>query len=261
MLITRVISKLFGLILAFIITGCASQSNHFIPKNLPEISEGMSRIVVSREKQLSGMTTPIYIVDIGRQIQINGEIVVRVGDWVKEPGLSVWYIPDMLSSFSRGGFMLIPASHIKFEETSLTLDEIIDQNQNAVIYVDYLDCNVDDLVTPYCGDGTNECNSDFIQELDTKNGKILETKNNQEKSRKVQVIGKLASGETLIWERKSGLMRIGSLWGAFNLTDDTLALTRGNIIVEAGKTYYLNYKISLGDQIKRGDRWTITKVE
>jgi len=258
------IQLLIFLLTIFILSGCASNTKHFIPDQLQAVPDGYARVVVTREKQLAGMTTPLYILDIGDQLESNGEVVVRVGDWIKEPGLSLWYMPDMLSSFSSGGFVLMPTDNIKFEESKLHLDDLFEKNLNAVIYVDYLSCNPDELTTLFCGDGNKECSSIFKQELNQKNGNILNTLNsnkNKNNRRKVQVIGKVGGGDTLIWDRKPGLMRIGALWGAFNKSDDIVELTPGNIIIEAGKIYYLNYEISLGDQTKRGDRWTITQVK
>jgi hypothetical protein len=263
MLTPKAIAIFFTLIFLVFVTGCASQAKHFVPENIPALKQGMARVVVTREKQLAGMKTPIYILDIGNQLEGNGEIIVRVGKWIKEPGLSLWYMPSMLGPFRSGGFTLIPGLNFSFEESELTLDEIFDNNLNAVIYVDYLSCDPGMLNTLYCGDGNNECD-EFRQELGRNNGSILNTLDSSKKRddrRNIQVIGKVGSGGSLVWDRQPGLMRLGALWGAFNLSDDIVELTPGNIIVEQGKTYYLHYEISLGDKTWEGDRWTITKVE
>jgi uncharacterized protein YceK len=247
-----------------ILSGCASSAKVFIPNEIKTVPEGYARVVITRVKQLSGTTTPIYIMDIGNELESNGRIAVRVGKWVKEPGLSLWYIPGMLNSFSPGGFMILPTGKTSFAESDLSLDDLFNKNLNAVIYVDYLSCNPEQLSTLSCGNGDRECLSDFTQELTRNNGIILgslEASKNKQRARKVQVVGKIGSGDTLIWDRKPGLMRIGALWGAFIKSENIVEITPGNIEVEAGKTYYLKYEISLGDHTNRGDRWTITRVE
>lgn len=252
--------------LLLFLAGCATQTKHFTPSNLARLDNGLARIVVTREKQIAGMTTPVYIVDIGEQLASNGEILVRIGNWIKEPGLSLWYTPIMPNTFfkSPGGFMLIPDSKISFQQSDLSLEDILDKNLNAVIYVDYLTCDPARLNTLFCGDEKKQCHAEFKQELTRNDGSILNTLDSvkdQAARRNIQVTGKVEGGDTLIWDRQPGLMRIGALWGAFNKTENIIELTPGNIMVEPGKTYYLHYEISLGDKTWQGDRWTITRVE
>lgn len=256
---------LLAIFLVSVLAACASATKVSMPHGLKAMEPDTARIVVTREKQLAGKYTPVYIMDIGSELESNGEIVVRIGKWIEEPGLSLWYMPSMLSSFSSGGFTLMPTTSFSFSESDLNLDDLLNQNQNGVIYVDYLSCNEDQLNTLYCGDGKSDCDTSFRQELMEKEGRILNTLANGstgKNRRSVQVVGKILGGDTLIWERKPGLMRIGALWGALdNKIENIVEITPGNIIVEAGNTYFLKYEISLGDHTSRGDRWTITGVE
>ena len=68
-------------------------------------------------------------------------------------------------------------------------------------------------------------------------------------SRNVQVLGSAEVGDTLIWDRRPGVMRLGSAWW------DGLGFMQGNVTVEPGKTYYIQYTT------KAGQRWELTKVE
>lgn len=255
---------LFCLFTLLMLAGCASSTEIFIPSEIKPIPNGYARIVVTRTKQLAGRYTPVYILDIGDQLESNGDIIVRVGDWISQPALTLWYKPDMLPAFSRGGFALMPSSNFQFQESSLTLDDLFQQNLNGVIYVDFLSCNPDELNSLYCGNSYRECHSDFVKELNQQKNQILNTldpSGHEKDTHKVQVTGKILGGDTLIWDRKPGLMRIGALWGAFIKTENILEITPGNIIVEPGRTYYLQYELSLTDKTWRGDRWTITGVE
>lgn len=68
-------------------------------------------------------------------------------------------------------------------------------------------------------------------------------------SRNVQVIGSVEVGDTLIWDRKPGIMRLGAAWW------DGVGFMPKNITVEAGKTYYLHYTTRMGQ------RWELKGVE
>ncbi len=72
---------------------------------------------------------------------------------------------------------------------------------------------------------------------------------NQKLSRQVQVLGSTEVGETLIWDRKPGVMRLGSVWY------DGVGFMPRNVEVEAGKTYYVHYTTRLGQ------RWELKRVE
>jgi len=68
-------------------------------------------------------------------------------------------------------------------------------------------------------------------------------------SRNVEVIGSAEVGDTLIWDRKPGVMRLGSAWW------DGLGIMQENVVVEAGRTYYIHYTTGLGL------RWELTDVQ
>lgn len=68
-------------------------------------------------------------------------------------------------------------------------------------------------------------------------------------SRNVEVIGSAEVGDTLIWDRKPGIMRLGSAWW------DGLGIMQENVLVEAGRTYYIHYTTGIGL------RWELTDVQ
>ena len=72
---------------------------------------------------------------------------------------------------------------------------------------------------------------------------------NHQISRQVQVIGSTEVGETLIWDRKPGIMRLGAVWY------DATGFMPKNIEVEAGKTYFIRYTTRMGQ------RWELEKIE
>jgi hypothetical protein len=255
---------LFIVVAGLGLSACVSGTEIFVPQNLTQLEPTHARIVVTRENQLAGMTTPIYIMDIGDEAESNGSISVRVGNWIEEPGLNLWYIPDLKNAFTPGGFMFLPSPNITFAESGLRLDDLLKGNLNAVIYVDRLSCDPRKLNSLSCSDGRSNCMEDWAQELTQRQGTILDRgaviADNAE-IRPIRVLGKISSGESLVWDRKPGLMRLGALWGSDDRSEDIVELTPGNIEVEAGKIYYLHYEISLSDRSEHGDRWSITQVE
>lgn len=68
-------------------------------------------------------------------------------------------------------------------------------------------------------------------------------------SKNAQVIGSTEVGDTLIWDRRPGVMRLGSVW------HDGVGFMPKNINVEAGKTYFVHYTTRLGQ------RWELKKIE
>jgi hypothetical protein len=248
----------------FALSACVSGTEIFVPRNLTQPEPTHARIVVTRENQLAGMTIPIYIMDIGDEAQSNGSTSVRVGNWIEEPGLNLWYIPDLRNAFTPGGFMFLPGTNITFAESGLRLDDLFEENLNAVIYVDRLSCDPRKLSALSCSDGRSDCLEDWAQELARTQGTILDRGAviaDDAETRPIRVLGKISSGESLVWDRKPGLMRLGALWGSDYRSEDIIELTPGNIEVEAGKVYYLHYQISLSDRSGHGDRWSITRVE
>ncbi|MES9991886.1 MAG: hypothetical protein ABW098_08025 [Candidatus Thiodiazotropha sp.] len=71
----------------------------------------------------------------------------------------------------------------------------------------------------------------------------------EELERQIQVIGSTEVGETLIWDRAPGIMRLGSVW------PDGVGFMPRNLMVEAGKTYYIHYTTRFGQ------RWEVKENE
>jgi hypothetical protein len=69
----------------------------------------------------------------------------------------------------------------------------------------------------------------------------------------VQAICEMGFGDTLIWDRAPGNMRLGAVLER----DGIFTLMRGFIEVKAGRTYYVDFKIqSLGSTL-----WELRKIE
>lgn len=250
-------------ILCFLlIWGCAGKTKPYIPKNIKGLSDGFARIVVTRESQLAGATTPIYILDLGLTKHKNAQMAYRVGSYVKD-GYNTLYISadGMDYNFVKNHIHVFWDLH--FEEKNISIDEVIEHNIEALIYVTSLWCDPDKLPSIYCGVGKDRCDQSFKQSLIASQGKILVGASNinnpninNTKMRDIQLIGRIMVGDTLIWDREPGIIRIGALWGAFNGIDDNIALLRGNINVKPGKTYYFHFTTRM-----KGERWEVTKIE
>jgi hypothetical protein len=263
--------------------GCGGPTHAVISDSIQPGSNNTARIVVTREKQIAGMTTPVYILDAGEDLQTNATLKIRVGEWRKATTPHLFFI----NSFGSAGFVVAPMSGTTFAETGQTMDDLIDRNVDAVVFVDYLRCEPDKVNPVYCGNGEKECDEPFRKQLESSDGvimgdaadlevveeegsaaMILDTqavrelygpgplpKNSKKRFREVQVIGKILGGDTIVWDRKPGIMRVGSVWGTSESSGQTLEFTPVNLKVQAGKTYYLHYTINLGE------RWRIVNVE
>lgn len=69
-------------------------------------------------------------------------------------------------------------------------------------------------------------------------------------SHNVQLIERLSVGETVIWDRKPGKLRLGAIW------NDGVGFMREDIEVEAGKTYYIHYATKMAFK----PRWELIQV-
>jgi len=236
--------------------GCGGTTAVYMPDRLHPPSELMSRIVVTREKQMAGMTTPLYIVDTSDGIEVNAVMQVRVGDWKPKETLQLFYSPGY-------GFLLGPMRSTGFEETDVKLGDLIADNKDAVVYVDYLRCDPGKVRSLYCGNGKDGCDEPFTADLISREGLILgdtaagETleEGSRKDVRKVRVVGRIGTGDTIAWDRPAGILRFGAIWGSSNKNDNTLDLIPANIVAEPGKTYYFTYRTNLGE------RWKVTSVE
>ncbi len=74
---------------------------------------------------------------------------------------------------------------------------------------------------------------------------------NRSISRNIQTMGKLGSGETVIWDRKPGAMRLAMIWydGSDIMPED--------VMVEPGKTYYFHYTV----RHPKAERWELIDVK
>jgi hypothetical protein len=69
--------------------------------------------------------------------------------------------------------------------------------------------------------------------------------------RNVELIGRVRTGDTLIWDRKPGTLRLGAVWhdGIDFMDEDTK--------IEPGKRYYFHYTMKMPP----ASRWELSKVE
>lgn len=74
---------------------------------------------------------------------------------------------------------------------------------------------------------------------------------NQTIERNVQLIGRVFSGDTLIWDRKPGTLRLGAIWHS------GVDFMQKEIKIEPGKQYYIHYTVNLTSS----DEWELKKVE
>jgi hypothetical protein len=159
-------TRLFMLVfLCVCVCGCAGKTKPYIPDQAPPIGKGMGRIVLTRESQLAGAGSPIYIVDTGGE-HFESQLV---------------YAPSAARLFSKR------------------------------VENDYVDIH-----------NVNEHSA---------------------------LIGGLKVGETLIWDRTPGIMRLVAIWH-----DGPDTMSR-NVNVEAGRTYFLHYTVRL-----TGDRWDVEEI-
>lgn len=91
----------------------------------------------------------------------------------------------------------------------------------------------------------------IVQEPRMLNGLILTglMVDHQRISSKVQVVGAMKVGDTLIWDRNPGMLRLGAVWY------DGVGFMPKNIRTEPGKTYYIHYTTRFGQ------RWELKGIE
>jgi len=326
---------LFAILLILGISGCATQTKHFIPDDIPEIKNGMSRIVLTRESQLAGAGSPMIILDIGENIKPNGMVYfkdIKVEDILKKENFAsiagipndriwFWFNPELVTakycSDNGPGCIKYHWRWPKSDHGGLlygTVINIRDIGDKCIVDFGYsLDSHLFDLIrkeelTPVKISGLSTCKEysytgkervkslipiidklivkdyfrDFFQgKLQGYNApglegyfllvnivtnieayqylsfseygdspKAVESVDYEKFSRNIQVVGTTQSGDTLIWDRKPGIMRLGSAWW------DGLGFMPKNIQIEAGKTYFIHYTIRFN-----GQRWELMTVE
>ena len=319
------ITVLFAISLIFIISGCATQTKHFIPDDIPEIKNGMSRIVLTREHQLAGAGSPMIVIDIGENIKPNAMIylkdikieeILKIENFASIAGVPsdriwLWFNSILVNPYycSDNGPGCIKY-HWRWPHSDrggLLYGTVINIRNNCIVDYGYvIDEQLYDLIRkdelkPVEVSGFTECKKfnytgkdrvaslipiidklivkdffrDFFQgdlqgyEAPGLAGYFLfinfvadrrgytyddvysaETIDYEKISRNVQVIGSVQVGDTLIWDREPGTMRLGSAWW------DGLGFMPKNIRIEAGKTYFIHYTTRL-----KGQRWELKNVE
>ena len=325
---------LFVIFFSFLICGCAGQTKPYIPDVIPEIENGMSRIVLTREQQIAGAGSPMIVIDIGENIHPNsmmyinnlsvedileGENIASLSGapvyfmWFnsrmvqplycgnKEPGCIEyhWRWPhDKSNGFLFGGLAVVGQDCTFYraikggifpvslwqencpQKKILDIDDIESFRKNENEHVDiseYSQCikenaliiekhkqgfqdsclknqayvftrTTDTRLNLICRDvnGILTCTPDYERLTSSEYDEIID---NRKISRNVQVLGSVQVGDTLIWDRKPGIMRLGSVWY------DGVGFMPKNIKIEAGRTYFLHYTTRFGQ------RWELKKVE
>lgn len=67
----------------------------------------------------------------------------------------------------------------------------------------------------------------------------------------VQLIGRVRTGDTLIWDRNPGTLRLGAVW------HDGIDFMDEDVKIEPGKHYYIHYTTKMPP----ANRWELSKVE
>jgi uncharacterized protein YceK len=245
----------FSLLPLAFLPGCSTTIKTYIPEHVGTIPNGYARIILTRADQLAGSITPLYVMDVGENIKANADISVRLGRMEVQNRPSTMYMPS--GTFVQGGFITTSMPTGVFVDIDKDLSDLIADNSNAAIYIYLLSTNPGNLSVISCGNGSRDCLASLKQELETKNGILLDhryiVKNRSDiklNNTRARLLGKLESGDTLVWERKPGLMRLGGLMEA-----QSLVLQPENILIEAGKTYFIDYVI------QAGKRWTLREIK
>ena len=110
-----------------LLAGCGGMTKPHVPPNLPQPADGMARIVMTRESQLSGARWALDLVDVGDNITPNGMISYRIGRSRK------------------------PTPFEKIQPTDL----------NGDIFYDFIWINPDLVAPAYCGNGAKACENDY----------------------------------------------------------------------------------------------------
>jgi hypothetical protein len=115
------------LITLLLLNGCASTPKPYVPEQLPQISAGKARILVSRESQLAGARWNLDLVDIGEGIAPNGLIAYR---------------------FLRTDYFV-------------TLDSLPRERLSGNLSFDFFWRNPNLIKSLYCGNGKQTCERSF----------------------------------------------------------------------------------------------------
>ena len=317
---TSAIPTIVWSILIIVISGCATQPNYSVSDNLPKLSNNMSRIVLTREKQLAGTGSTVVFLDIGTNIYPNGliymagidvEKILDVEEFATIAGIQsndilLWFNAELLTTLKcaknsencvnydrrwpiedKAGFLygtgwvLGEAVSDQVEQLTKAVERIRNNTlptisvwktsdfafrivetpqkyfSNSPPYVATDSIDPEFFIIPEVNKYVALAHAGTLELTATRsNGEWTKESvytyrpiDNEQLSRNVQVIGSTEVGDTLVWDRRPGIMRLGSAW------HDGLGFMPKNIEVEAGSTYYLRYTTRLGQ------RWELEKVE
>jgi len=320
MQLTKTMPRIIWPILAILFSGCGSQPEKYISDSLPELSNDMSRIVLTREKQFAGAGSSVVFLDIGKNILSNAMIyiagidvekILDVEDFASNAGVGsgdilLWFNSELFTplkcgnsnenclkyhrrwpkdnktGFLYGGGLIISKEVLSQDEGIKSIIEKIRNNALSTVKVSETDAfNLELLESPrgYLADAppylANENINPELFVVPEVNGyvalalyggvELTDKRSNDEwkrevvyryrpidnkrLSRNVQVLGSAEVGDILVWDRKPGIMRLGSAW------HDGLGFMPKNMTVEAGKTYFINYTTRVGQ------RWELRKVD
>lgn len=313
------------LILSVLFCACVGRTKPFIPDEMPQLKKEMSRIVVTRERQIAGAGSPVLLIDVGNNIKQNAMMYIKtididgilqksnVASW---PGASIdfmwfnskvvppvycpntedncivkyWQKPiEKWHGFLAGNIALIQNEcsyfnaargycpifvfdefcperpYIDFESLFNNEGEhtLIDKNQPCLknVYLLYGEAAIKQGFNASCnknkgysyvfttGSSTRQEWFDYFDKgkrkrrpkfKEIKSEEFRKMIDNRKISRNVQVIGSLVVGDTIIWDRKPGVVRLGMVWY------DGVTFMPNNLKVEAGKIYYIHHTTRMG---------------
>ncbi len=148
---------LFFLFCSVYMTGCAGQVQPYVPSDLPKVTPGKARIVLTRQSQFAS-PGPYVFFDIGDNIVPNALLSGRVGA-IGFQKSSVTMVPNLVGSF-RGSMMpVVTNAGVELKETGVTLDTLVKENIDQSFFIDLLWCDPATFRTLSCGKEGKGCKS------------------------------------------------------------------------------------------------------
>lgn len=281
--------SVYTICFTFLICGCAGQTKPHIPSYIPPKFEGMARIVATRELQMSGAAVPIKIIDIGEEafateLLYAPELHPFVGTWIDEVGTEmkvdafgewalihpekiggkpiksgVWHITkkndreNIDLKYSSGDLPFIMKCKLTFpDKNTLNLKTMLGtttmKRRSSVNPPLTINLSNGTLVLVSNEFGQPEVKR--VQPLGARNSILNLIHRQGHAYQNFSEIGKLRVGETLIWDRTPGRMRLSAIW------HDGLEPLSKELHVEAGKIYFLHHTTRLS-----GERWEVKKED
>ena len=228
---------------SFLLCGCAGQTKPYIPGDIVQLKDDEARVILTREKQIAGAASSVIFIDAGKEIVPNAILYLHnldIEDLIKNENVAsvsgglidfMWFNPKRVRPLHCGnmkdGCINYNNRWPRKNKQNILFGKgkhvVLDEANNEIKYKTrfLIDDKIDAVVTP--------------------DGRLIHPN--------AQVIGSAEVGDTLIWDRQPGIMRLGSVWY------DGIGFMPQNIHVESGRTYFIHYTTRLGQ------RWELERIE